>query len=184
MQRAHGRHEPVEETGMGIEKRTAILDSGTIDHVADPNEYPGTELKETPGSLRGDSWIGAGNHPTRKLGEFCVPWRTKAGESKRMVFKAGKVGQTLISTQKLRYSGWETLLTLDSPKLNNPRTGEWIPINCVKGSLPTIDMWIRVPVSNEKNPKVNAVDVTEKGIESIDEKGTQGSLGRPVKVIA
>ena len=54
----------------------AVIDSGTIDHVGNPEDFPGMKVVPTEGSRRGERWVAAGGAPIQKLGEMYIPWET------------------------------------------------------------------------------------------------------------
>ena len=41
----------------------AAVDTACVDHVANPKDFPGLQVSETPESRRGDSWTTAGGSP-------------------------------------------------------------------------------------------------------------------------
>ena len=43
----------------------AAVDTACVDHVANPKDFPGIEVSETPESRRGDSWRAAGGSSTQ-----------------------------------------------------------------------------------------------------------------------
>ena len=73
--------------------------------MANPKDFPGIEVSETPESRRGDSWRAAGGSPILKLGELKIPWRTDASIRHGIVAKAGSVGKTLLSGDRLIEAG-------------------------------------------------------------------------------
>jgi hypothetical protein len=124
--------------------KSAIIDSGTIDHVADPEVFTGIKVHPTEQSENGGSWRAAGGAPIKKLGQMFLPWKTEGGTDQRICLKAGKVGQTLLSTDKLESEGWETMLTVQDPHLLNLNTGEKIKVHKTPGKLPYVNMWAKL----------------------------------------
>ena len=111
------------------------------------------EVTKTKASEAGEYWLGAGNNKIPKLGEMKVDWIDPEGKQRAIRLKAGHVGQTLFATERLKERGWESLLTMDEPRLYNVWTGEVIPVIRKKGQLPQVDMWCWV----QKNSQVKTV---------------------------
>eukprot|EP00973_Karenia_brevis_P009282 1257864-Karenia_brevis.AAC.1 len=78
-----------------------------------------------------------------KQGEMRVNWETNNGVRKSIRIKAGSVGKTLISVDKLCEGGYEARLTKTRPKLIHEKTGETIPLRRVKGMF-ILDMWVKI----------------------------------------
>ncbi len=75
---------------------------------------------------------------------MCVRWVTQDGRVKKADIKAGDVNQVLLSAQRLRDDGWETLLYLKEPVLRKASTDEEIQVRCEKGKVPYWYMWVKV----------------------------------------
>ena len=72
-----------------------------------------------------------------------VNWETDGGVKKSLRIKAGKVGKTLISVDKLCEGGYEARLTKVRPRLINEKSGEVIPLRRSRGMF-ILDMWVKV----------------------------------------
>lgn len=140
-------------------KIEAAVDSGAVDIVGNPVDFPGIEVEQTDESKNGDYWVGPGGEHVAKEGVMKVNWETNGGVKKRLMVKAGRVGKTLISADKLCEGGYEVRLTKRSPKLIHEKTGETIPLRRTKGMF-ILDMWIKVPnADNSTAHRVERMDV-------------------------
>ena len=99
----------------------AAVDTACVDHVVNPKEFPGLELIETAESKRGDSWTAAGGSPIPKLGEMKIPWRSDLGVAHGITAKAGSVGKTLLSGDRLVEAGYDIILNKRNPRMIHQR---------------------------------------------------------------
>ena len=65
----------------------AAVDSGAIDIVANPRDFPGARIEETEESKKGETWTCAGGKTIPKLGAMCVNWVTEKGANKNPITK-------------------------------------------------------------------------------------------------
>ena len=131
----------------------AAVDTACVDHVANPKEFPGLQLIETAESKRGDSWTAAGGSPIPKLGEMKIPWKSDKGVTHGIVVKAGNVGKTLLSGDKLLDAGYDIILNKRNPRLVHQSTKEIINLER-RNRMFIMKMWLKVKVSksNIKSP--------------------------------
>ena len=78
--------------------------------------------------------------------------------TQNICLKAGQVGQTLLSTDKLEKQGWETILSADKPRLRNVTTGEVLGIHKNPGRLPYVNMWANLWESDKYDNGVKTVE--------------------------
>ena len=107
-------------------KIEAAVDSGAVDVVGNPRDFPGIDVQDTKESRGQDSWISANGDEIPKLGAMDVDFETEGGRKMRMKVKAGAVSKTLISVSRLMEAGYETNLSR-RPYLKNVKTGGRIP---------------------------------------------------------
>ena len=84
------------------------LDSGAGDHVAAPKEAPAYAIEESPGSLAGQHFTGAGGHRMRNQGQIKLHLRAdngKKGRDIRTTFQMAQVTRPLMSVSKVCDSG-------------------------------------------------------------------------------
>ena len=55
------------------------MDSGAGATVANPHDFPGCVVTESPGSLAGQLFVGAGSEKKTNEGQFHVPYRLEDG---------------------------------------------------------------------------------------------------------
>ena len=106
----------------------AAVDSACVDNVVNPKDFPGIELAETEESRRGDTWRAAGGSPIKKLGEMRIPWQTATGAKHGLRAKAGHVGKTLLSADRLIEAGYAVILNKRNPRLMHETTKEVIKL--------------------------------------------------------
>ena len=126
----------------------AAVDTACVDNVANPKDFPGVPLFETEASKRGDSWTAAGGSPIPKLGELKIPWQTDGGTKHGMIAKAGNVGKTLISGDRLLEAGYAVILNKRNPRLVHETTKETIKLER-KNRMFLMNMWVRLKVTKE-----------------------------------
>ena len=114
-----------------------------MDHVANPKEFPGLELIETAESKRGDSWTAAGGSAIPKLGEMKIPWKSDKGITHGIIVKAGDVGKTLLSGDKLLDAGYDIILNKRNPRLVHQSTKEVITLER-RNRMFIMKIWVRV----------------------------------------
>ena len=130
----------------------AAVDTACVDNVVNPKDFPGIELIETEESKRGDSWTAAGGSPIKKLGEMKIPWQTETGAKHGLRAKAGGVGKTLISGDRLLEAGYAVILNRRNPRLVHETTKEVIRLER-RNRMFIMKMWVRVKISkNEAQP--------------------------------
>ena len=125
------------------EELKAVVDSGSVDTVANPKRLPGHKIIETEDAKNGAHWTCAGETKIPKLGMIRLPWITAEGGKQRTEIMVGEVGKTLVSTHRLDEAGFDTFLTRSNPRLVNRNTGEVIKLE-KKGRLHYLTMWVRV----------------------------------------
>lgn len=143
----------------------AAIDSGAIDTVGNPSDFPGdVAVRPTVESKRDECWIAANGEESPKLGSMTVEFglMKEGGAGKkprqsdmklmRMTMKAGTANKTLIPASKLMEQGFETTLTKQPPPhLRNVKTGETIHLARKKGMY-ILEMWFKVPTDEKKEP--------------------------------
>ena len=129
----------------GGRKIEAAIDSGAVDAVANPRDFPDARVVPTPESKRGEEWVCAGGKGIPKLGRMTINFKTDEGKEMKISMKAGAVNKTLIGANKLIDAGYEVYLNKD-PKIIHAKTREVIPLKR-KGGMFIMNMWI--PVGNE-----------------------------------
>lgn len=122
----------------------AVIDSGAVDHVANPDVFPGIKVVETEESRRGDLRLAAGGSPIEKMGEMYIPWLTENSILQTIRMKAGRVGQTLLSTEKLNKEGWSIILSEDESFMFNKKDRIKIMIHTAEGALSHVNMWVNI----------------------------------------
>ena len=128
-------------------KIEAAIDSGAVDAVANPRDFPEAIIKPTAESRRGDQWVCAGGKEIPKMGRMNIAFKTETGKEMKMSIKAGPVNKTLIAVSKLVEAGYEVYLT-KRPRIVNPKTKEEITLHR-KGGMFILPIWVRVPVSEQ-----------------------------------
>ena len=84
------------------------LDSGAGDHVAAPKEAPAYTMEESPGSLAGQHFTGAGGHRMKNQGQIRLRLRADNGKKGRDImttFQMAQVTRPLMSVSKVCDSG-------------------------------------------------------------------------------
>ena len=144
----------VEEVWDWVEIEAAV-DTACVDNVVNPKDFPGIELLETEESRRGGSWTAAGGSAIKKLGEMKIPWQTATGAKHGLRAKAGGVGKTLISGDRLLEAGYAVILNKRNPRLVHETTKETIKLER-RNRMFLMKMWVRVKVSKkDKTPVFN-----------------------------
>ena len=138
----------VEEVWDWVEIEAAI-DTACVDNVVNPKDFPGIELFETDESKRGDSWTAAGGSAIKKLGEMKIPWQTETGSKHGLRAKAGAVGKTLISGDRLLEAGYAVILNRRNPRLLHETTKEVIKLER-RNRMFLMKMWVRVKVKKSE----------------------------------
>ena len=64
-----------------MEKIEAAVDSGAVDIVGNPDDFPGIPVEQTEESKNGDYWVGPGGARVIKEGEMRVNWETDWGSN-------------------------------------------------------------------------------------------------------
>ena len=86
-----------------------ILDSGASEHVASREDFPGYEVRESPGSRAGKHYTGASGHRIRNEGESSINMIVPVGDSGKnqlsAVFQMAKVTRPLMSVSKICKDG-------------------------------------------------------------------------------
>ena len=144
-------------------KIEAAIDSGAIDTVGNPNDFPGdVVVRPTKESKRNECWVAANGEEIPKLGSMTIefglmkdgaPGRSPQQSNMKMMkmtMKAGSVNKTLISASRLMEQGFETMLTRQ-PHLRNVKTGEKIHLSRKKGMY-IMEMWFKVPMDEKRGP--------------------------------
>ena len=108
-------------------KVEAAVDSGAVDTVANPKDFPTCRVKETPESKRAECWIGAGGDDIPKPGNMHINCVTDEGRQMMMSAKAGKVNKTLLSASRLNEAGYDVQLT-SRPCIKYVKAGERIAV--------------------------------------------------------
>ena len=104
------------------------------------------ELIETVESKRGDSWTAAGGSSIPKLGEMKIPWKSDKGVTHGIIVKAGDVGKTLLSGNKLLDAGYDIILNKMNPRIVHQTTKEIINLER-RNRMFIMKMWVRVKVN-------------------------------------
>ena len=67
------------------------MDSGAGDPVANPDDFPGCVVTESPGSLAGQVYVGPGNEKIPNEGQFVAPMRLEDGRYSKSTYQAARV---------------------------------------------------------------------------------------------
>ena len=65
-------------------KIEAAVDSGAVDTVGNPREFPGVQVEETKESRNDDCWISANGDEIPKMGEMDIKFQTENGQNMKM----------------------------------------------------------------------------------------------------
>ena len=87
------------------------MDSGAVDVVANPKDFPGVKSIPTTESKRGGTWVCVGGRTNETLGKMDVEFRTESGRRMSTARKAGAVNKTLIGVGRLIEAGYGVVLT-------------------------------------------------------------------------
>ena len=153
----------VEEVWDWIEIEAAV-DTACVDNVVNPKHFPGIQLHETEESKRGDAWTAAGGSSIPKLGEMRIPWQSATGAKHGLRAKAGNVGKTFISGDRLLEAGYAIILNRRNPRLVHETTKEVIKLER-KNRMFMMKMWVRVKVKGVASKDGPASSFTRQGPE-------------------
>ena len=128
------------------------LDSGAGDHVADPDDAPGYDLQESPGSRMGQYFVGAGGERIANKGcmdlNLVAPNGSNRGTGLRSRFQAARVTRPLHSVSKICDEGHEVRFKKESATVLDEK-GKVIAVYTRKGGLYVATMKLR-PQSDHK----------------------------------
>ena len=77
-----------------------------------------------------------------------IPWKTDKGVTHGIIVKAGDVGKTLLSGDKLLDAGYDIILNKRNPRLVHQNTKEVIALER-RNRMFIMKLWVRVKVSKE-----------------------------------
>ena len=128
-------------------KRIAIaVDSGACDTVVGPEELPAYEdrVRETKASINQVGFVAANGEEIPNYGELPVPFCTREGTSRGMVFQVAGVSKPLASVTKMNEAGH--IVVFDGPEsfIVNKITGEINALRQEDGNF-MLDVWVPPP---------------------------------------
>ena len=81
------------------------MDSGAGATVANPDDFPGCVVTDSPGSLAGQLFVGAGNENIANEGQFRVPYRLEDGRVTHSTYQAARVRKPLMAVSSVNDKG-------------------------------------------------------------------------------
>ena len=123
------------------------LDSGAGDHVAAPKEAPAYTIEDSPGSLAGQHFTGAGGHRMKNQGQVRLHLRAengKKGRDIRTTFQMAQVTRPLMSVSKVCDSGLWVKIDKDMATIMD-KNGKEVCRFMRRGGLYIAKMRIRNP---------------------------------------
>jgi hypothetical protein len=126
------------------------LDSGSGEHVADPDDAPGYALDPSAGSRMGQNFIGAGGEKIPNQGEMKLHLEVPTGTGKttdlRSTFQGAKVTRPLHSVSKICDEGFEVRFNKGEATIFNA-AGKQVAKYERRGGLYVATMKLRPPTS-------------------------------------
>ena len=77
------------------------MDSGAGAAVADPAQFPGCTVTDSPGSLAGQIFVGPGNEKIANQGQFAAPMRLEDGRLTNSTYQAAVVRKPLMAVSSV-----------------------------------------------------------------------------------
>ena len=81
------------------------MDSGAGAPVANPADFPGCTVTDSPGSLAGQVYIGPGNEKIPNEGQFKLPMRLDDGRMTESTYQAARVRKPLMAVSSVNDKG-------------------------------------------------------------------------------
>eukprot|EP00973_Karenia_brevis_P015831 2167086-Karenia_brevis.AAC.1 len=81
----------------GRKLRDITVDSGAGESEWDPDDLPEISLEESPGSRKGQKYLGAGQEKISNLGQKKFAIRLEAGGRRKVTFQAAKTRKPLMA---------------------------------------------------------------------------------------
>ena len=132
------------------------LDSGSGEHVADPDDAPGYALEPSPGSRMGQNFVGAGGERIPNEGEMQlnleVPNGTERTTPLRSTFQGAKVTRPLHSVSKICDEGFEVRFKKGAATILNAN-GKLVARYERKGGLYVATMRLKPPSPKKALPE-------------------------------
>ena len=81
------------------------MDSGAGAPVANPDDFPGCTVTDSPGSLSGQVYVGPGNEKIPNEGQFVAPMRLDDGRMTNSTYQAARVRKPLMAVSSVNDRG-------------------------------------------------------------------------------
>ncbi len=145
---ALGEYEVKQDRRGGWKKHIAIVDSGSVDSVANPSEFPQFEITESARSREGRGYRSATGQEIPNQGEQVIRLTTSEGQKKSMKLQIAPVKRTLLSVARMEEAGNDVYLTARDPRIVNRRTGESTRLKKL-GGLYVLEFWVWTDFSRQ-----------------------------------
>ena len=135
-----------------------ILDSGSVTHVMDPEDAPGYEVRESPGSRRGQKFTGAGGEKIANDGQMDLALvaeneHTKKEHEIRCNVQAAKVTRPLFSVGRITENGIDVLFRKGYAVTIDAKTGKDITRHPRENGIYKFKAKLKAP-SSKSPPRV------------------------------
>ena len=132
------------------------LDSGSGEHVADPDDAPGYQLEESAGSRMGQNFVDAGGNRIPNKGKMelhlVAPNGSTSPTNLNSTFQGAKVTRPLHSVSKICDEGFEVRFTKDAAVVLTS-DGKVVAKYVRKGGLYVATMRLRPPNNGKQLPQ-------------------------------
>ena len=129
-----------------------VLDSGAADHVADNVEAPGYDVKESPGSKRGDGWIAANGELIPNKGEMVLDL-TSGNSNICSKFQVAKTSRPLWSVGRPCDAGYRVVFDKEKAVVTHKASGKEVTTFPRKNAVYVCDMKLRNPKATQAKPE-------------------------------
>ena len=139
---------PVQEDEVILE---VTADTGAVDNVGSEEDFPGFEVQESPGSRKGQHFVGAGAERIKNKGEIKISMEPTDGGKQKLgaTFQIADVTRSLMSISKVCDAAPGTTVTFDSQKGVVKRRGRDIATFHRKGGLYVMRVKVKKPKSED-----------------------------------
>ena len=127
-------------------KISTAVDSGAIESVIDAEAVPGYEVRETPASKAGVTYVSATGEDIPNLGEVILPFLTNERTKRAMKMQAAEVTRPLASVKRICEAGHTVVFDEGCSFIYNKTSGEVNYLREDAGNY-MFDVW--VPPSSE-----------------------------------
>ena len=93
------------EEKLKYDRVEVTLDSGAGAPVANPDDFPGCVVTDSPGSLAGQVYVGPGNEKIPNEGQFVAPMRLEDGRMTQSTYQAARVRKPLMAVSSVNDKG-------------------------------------------------------------------------------